>query len=105
MEYRVVLTERFARHLQEMGDYIAADNPSRAITWLEEVEVKVMKLDYFPESHPYAREHNNHDVELRQLVFGRGRYKYRVIFTVRKAEVVVLDIRHASREGHPPKSL
>lgn len=105
MEYRVVLTERFARHLQEMGDYIAADNPSRAVTWLEEVEAKVMKLDYFPESHPYARENDGHDAELRQLVFGRGRYKYRVIFTVRKDEVVVLDIRHASRDEHPPKSL
>ena len=105
MEYRVVLTERFARHLQEMGDYIAADNPSRAVTWLEEVEAKVMKLDYFPESHPYARENDSHDVELRQLVFGRGRYKYRAIFTVREKEVVVLDIRHASRDKHPPKSL
>ena len=105
MEYKVLLTERFAKHLQEMGDYIAADNPNRAVTWLKEVEAKVMKLDQFPEAHPYARENNNHGIELRQLVFGRGRYKYRVIFTVRESEVVVLDIRHASREGHPPQSL
>ena len=105
MEYKVVLTERFARHLQQMGDYIAADNPQRAVSWIEEVEVKVMKLNCFPESHPYARENSHHHIELRQLVFGRGRHKYRVIFTVRADDVVVLDIRHASREGHPPKSL
>ncbi len=105
MEYKVVLTERFARHLQEMGDYIAVDNPRRAITWLEEVGAKVLKPDCFPQSHPYAREDDDYDIELRQLVFGRGRYKYRVIFTVREDDVVVLDIRHASRESHPPKSL
>jgi toxin ParE1/3/4 len=105
MDCAVVLTERFVRHLQEMGDYIAADNPRRAVTWLEEVEVKVMKLDCFPQSHPYARENDGHNIELRQLVFGRGRYKYRVIFTVRETDVVVLDIRPASREGHSPKSL
>ena len=105
MKYKVVLTQRVARHLQEMGDYIAADNPQRAISWLEEVEIKIMKLDCFPESYPFARENDNHNIELRQLVFGRGRYKYRVIFTVRVDDVVVLDIRHASREGHAPKSL
>ncbi len=105
MDYKVVFTERFARHLQEMGDYIAADNPRRAVSWLEEVEAKVIKLGCFPESHPYARENDGHDIELRQLVFGKGRYKYRVIFTVREDDVVILDIRHASREGHPPKSL
>ena len=105
MEYKVFLTERFARHLQEMGDYIAADNPRRAVTWIQEVESKVMKLDCFPEAHPYARENDNHDIELRQLVFGKGRYKYRVIFTIKESEVIVLDIRHASREGHPPETL
>ena len=105
MIYRVVLTNRFAKNLQAMGDYIAADNPRRALSWLEEVEAKVLKLDHFPEAHPHARENDNHAVELRQLLFGKGRYKYRVIFTIRDSEVVVLDIRHASREGHPPRSL
>ncbi len=105
MSYRVVLTERFARHLKEMGDYIAADNPQRALSWLEEVEAKVLKLDHFPESHPYARENDSHVIELRQLVFGKGRHKYRVVFTVRDSDVVALDIRHGSREEHPPGSL
>lgn len=105
MKYRVLLTKRFARHSRDMGDYIATNYPQRAISWIEEVEAKVLKLDLFPESHPYARENESHDIELRQLVFGRGRNKYRVIFTVKESDVVVLDIRHASREDHPPKSL
>lgn len=41
-----------------------------------------------------AGENDNLNRELGQLVFGRGRYKYRVIFTVRADDVVVLDIRH-----------
>lgn len=105
MKYRVLLTKRFARHSRDMGDYIATNYPQRAISWIEEVEAKVLKLDLFPESHPYARENESHDIELRQLVFGRGRDEYMVIFTVKESDVVVLDIRHASRQGHPPKSL
>lgn len=28
-----------------MGDYIATNYPQRAISWIEEVEAKVLKLD------------------------------------------------------------
>lgn len=52
----VLVTERFALHLQELGDYIAQDNPARAFTWVSEVEQKVAKLDTLPEANPYARE-------------------------------------------------
>lgn len=105
MGFKVLLTERFSLHLMEMGDYIAQDNPQRASSWITEIENKVMKLDQFPEAHPFARENDNHDVELRQLVFGRGRNKYRIIFTVQSKEVVVLDMRHAAQDENLPNSL
>ncbi len=105
MNYRILLTERFTNHLAEIGDYIARDNPSRALSWVGEVEKRVMQLDTFPEALPYARENENYPIELRQLVFGRGRSKYRVIFTVKSDEVVVLDIRHSARNGHDSNAL
>jgi len=105
MSYQVLLTQRFTKHLAELGDYIAFDNPSRAFSWLSEVEKKVMRLDVFPEAHPYARENENYPIELRQLVFGRGRNKYRVIFTVKGEDVIILDIRHSARNEHDSDSL
>ena len=103
MIFKILLTERFSLHLMEMGDYIAQDNLQRAASWVTEIEKRVMKLDQFPEAHPFARENDNHDVELRQLVFGRGRNKYRIIFTVQEKEVVVLDIRHTAQDTNPLK--
>lgn len=97
----VLVTDRFAEHLEALGDYIAKDNPARALSWVSEVEQKVAKLDTLPEAHPYARENELHPIELRQLVFGRGAYKYRIIFTVRTEDVVVLDIRRCAQEEPP----
>lgn len=105
MSCRVVLTKTFSRHLRDIGDYIARDQSSHALSWLKILESKVMLLCDFPEAHPYARENTNHKIELRQLIYGRGRNKYRIIFTVRNKEVVVLDIRHAAREPHPSETL
>jgi len=96
MVYKVLVTERFALHLQELGDYIAQDNPKRAYSWVSEIEQKVANLDTLPEAYPYARENDQYEVELRQLIFGRGRYKYRIIFSIRQNDVVVLDIRRCS---------
>lgn len=104
MVYRVLVTERFALHLQELGDYIAQDTPKRAYSWVCKIEQKVANLDTLPEAHPYARENDQHEVELRQLIFGRGIYKYRIIFTVQQNDVVVLDIRRGAQE-EPPLSL
>ena len=64
-----------------------------------------MKLSQFPEAHPLARENELYKPELRQMIFGKGRSRYRVIFIIRKKEVVVLDIRHAAIDTHPPESL
>lgn len=105
MSYRILLTARFTRHLIEMGDYIALDSSSKASRWVSEVEKKVMQLDVFPEAQRYARENERYSIELRQLVFGRGRNKYRVIFTVKSKEVIVLDIRHGARDEHDPDIL
>ncbi len=105
MIFKVLLTERFSKHLMEMGDYIAQDNLQKSSSWVTEIEKKVMQLGQFPEAHPFARENENHDIELRQLVFGRGRNKYRIIFTVQSKDVVVLDIRHTAQDTNLPNSL
>ena len=105
MAYKVVVTARFKRHLRDIGDYIAAENPGLARRWIGELEGKVLKLSSFPEAYPLAREYESHAVELRQMLFGRGRNKYRIIFTIRGSEVVVLDVRHGARDELPPGSL
>ena len=105
MEYRVSLTGRFILHLQDIGDYIAQDSPSSALRWIEELERQLLRLKKFPEGHAPARENKNHSVELRQMLYGKGRHQYRIIFTIQNDEVVVLDLRHGAMDSLPPGDL
>jgi len=56
-----------------------------------------------------ARENNNFSQEIRQLIYGRGRNSYRVIFTILEAQdmttVRILHIRHGSQQtiGEDPE--
>ena len=105
MEYQVSLTDRFVLHLQEIGDHIAKDSPINALRWIEELERQVQRLARFPEGHAPARENENHSVELRQMLYGKGRHQYRIIFTIKGDQVIVLDVRHGARQDLPPKNL
>ena len=105
MAYQVSFTDRFVLHLQEIGDRIAGDSPASALPWIEELERQILRLARFPEGYPPARENENHSVELRQMLYGKGRHQYRVIFTIQNDQVIVLDVRHGARQDLPPKDL
>lgn len=55
-----------------------------------------------PKRCPLARENEYFSQEIRQLLYGRGRNSYRVLFTVLEEQnistVRVLHIRHASQQ-------
>ena len=47
---RVVFSPLAKHDLQSIADYIAADNPSRAETFVEEIEARCLALGGFPRS-------------------------------------------------------
>ena len=98
MRFEIQLTDRFITHLEEISDYIARSSPRNALQWIENVERQLLKLETFPERHPPARETDAHDLPLRQMLYGKGRCRYRIIFSIDGSMVTVLDIRHSSRE-------
>jgi hypothetical protein len=55
-----------------------------------------------PKRCPLARENDHFSQELRQLLYGRGRNSYRVIFTILEEQdistVRILHIRHAYQQ-------
>jgi plasmid stabilization system protein ParE len=62
----------------------------RALAWLDTMEASIEKqLSRFPLACPVAPESKEFDAEVRHLILGR----YRVIFTIRKGDVLVLTIR------------
>jgi mRNA-degrading endonuclease RelE of RelBE toxin-antitoxin system len=46
-----------------------------------------------------ARENDDFPEEIRQLIYGKSRNKYRIIFTIKEDIVYVLYVRHSSQSS------
>lgn len=96
MKYRVLIETRAARDIDQASKWIAAQAPEAAERWFNAIETGIYSLANFPKRCPLAREDELFSYELRQLVYGRGHGRYRVIFTVRGNAVHVLHVRHGA---------
>jgi plasmid stabilization system protein ParE len=93
--HKVVTTDLAAAEIEEVYCFIRdRDGPGRAANWRRNMYAKVEFLEVFPERCGLAPESDGCRVELRNTFYGQ----YRIIFTVREEEVVVLHIRHGSRQ-------
>ncbi|GAB6909758.1 type II toxin-antitoxin system RelE/ParE family toxin [Desulfosarcina cetonica] len=54
--------------LEEIGDYIARDNPSRAVSFIQEIRDLCAKLTASPEAYPLRRELGQ---DIRMVAFRR----------------------------------
>ncbi len=100
MAYRVDLTERAARNLRRIYLTIDAENVTQAQAWFNGFEQAVLSLD----EHPARGAPIPEDKNLRHLLYGRRRYRYRIIYTIDEENqvVTVLHIRHGARDAFVP---
>ncbi|MBE7538027.1 MAG: type II toxin-antitoxin system RelE/ParE family toxin [Opitutaceae bacterium] len=94
-----------ARELVTISLWIAQDNPPAAARWLETTESRVAALATFPERCPPAPEARETGVQVRQLLVGKKRGLYRVLFCVKEREVQILRIIHGMRRHLTPKEI
>ena len=85
------LSPRTAGDLEEIGDYIARDNPARAVSFVEELREACKRLPESPESHPTRSEFG---AGLRVAIYRR----YMIFFRVLPNEVRVERILHGARD-------
>jgi len=69
-----------ASDLEEIGDYIARDNPHRAITFVREIREHCQKIVSFPEA---AQLHPEYGDGVRMIPHGR----YLIFYTVQTGHV------------------
>lgn len=90
-ERRAILwTGRARRDLEAIGDYIARDDPVAAVRWIEQLFGAVEQAASMPRSGRVVPEVGDRDV--REIIRGR----YRIVYRVRAAAIVVLTVF----EGH-----
>lgn len=85
-------SDRASRDLEEIGDYIARDNPDQAARFVAELREACAGLCTFPYRFPQAQRYG--DASIRQRVFR----DYLIIYTVAEDAVSVVTISHGSRE-------
>jgi toxin ParE1/3/4 len=88
-----IFSERAAHDLEEIGDYIAQDNPQRALSYVQELRERCQKATDLPGAPLIVDQIGGFPV--RKIIFGR----YRIYYTWLQEQnvIVILHIRHGAR--------
>ena len=84
--------------------------PDRAQAWYQQLIQAIASLKTMPRRCPVARESAFFSQEIRQLLYGTGKHRYRILFTILADQptptVRILHIRNAAQRaiGEPDNS-
>jgi plasmid stabilization system protein ParE len=105
MTYRLITLPRAERGAWDAYHWLAERAPEAAHRWYRELREAIESLATHPQRCPLAPENEHAAEEIRQLLYGRHRGVYRILFTVEADTVYVLTVRHGARQSLPPDAL
>lgn len=102
MAYRVEITAQALADARAVTTYIARHSPAAATRWFDGLMAAVASLAEWPGRGPLAPEATTLHRELHQLLYGKRRGVYRILFLVYHEaqpvpEVRIVAIRHGAR--------
>ncbi len=98
MTYRLRVTARAVADADETHTWIAEHGSAdQADRWYQGLFKQMETLAKHPTRCPRAAETDKFPEELRQLLYGKGKNKHRIICAIRDKDVVVLFIHHSAR--------
>ena len=103
--YRIEITEQAIADAdmayEWMNEHISIEYAEK---WYQGLFKQMETLKRLPGRCPIARESVRFPEEIRELVYGKTRHKhkYRILFTIRGEDVVILYVYHSSREELNP---
>ena len=101
--YRIELAASAKADIRETTRWIRDEvSPASAAQWLVRLDKAIGTLERQPLRCPLADEDDGFPEEIRVLPLGRRPAKYRIVFTIRGASVVVLYVRHTARDELRP---
>lgn len=86
----VVLSPLAESDLEDIADYIAADNPRRALSFVDELLDQCAKIAQFPQGHP-----SRDDLAPGLRMASHGRYL--IFYNVLDADIRIERILHSAR--------
>ncbi|MGO8673957.1 MAG: type II toxin-antitoxin system RelE/ParE family toxin [Capsulimonadaceae bacterium] len=97
-EYRIILQPEAYDGMESAYAYIERESPASAHKWAVGLMDAINSLDMFPARCPLAPESELFRHEIRQLLYGKGRNAYRILFTIQGDAVSILHIRHGAQD-------
>ncbi|MDR2880279.1 MAG: type II toxin-antitoxin system RelE/ParE family toxin [Azoarcus sp.] len=89
---RIRFSDEAKTDLQRIGDYIARDDPKRAVSFIDELQQKCLSLAASPRAFPLVPRYERHDV--RRRLHGN----YLIFYRVGAAEIVILHVLHGAQD-------
>jgi plasmid stabilization system protein ParE len=105
MEFLVEIAEPAERDIEDAYLWFYDASPARADTWYRGLCRAILSLRELPRRCPIAPESQDLDREIRQLLYGRQRLMYRILYEIREDTVFVLRLRHTARARLDPEEL
>ncbi|NEQ38116.1 MAG: type II toxin-antitoxin system RelE/ParE family toxin [Okeania sp. SIO3I5] len=103
MKYRVEITDVALAEAEEVYVWIMDRfSPESAQQWFEGLMDAIESLNKSPKRFSLAPENDVFPEEIRQVLYGKGRGMYRILFTISESIVYILHVRHASRQFIEP---
>ena len=103
MTYQIRLADSAKADLREVTRWIRDEvSPAAADKWLNGLIEAAQTLKRQPLRCPLAAESEKFPEEIRLLLLGNRKAKYRILFTIREDTVVILYVRHVARDEVEP---
>ena len=98
MPFRVVFRPRAQADITAAATWLARTSPAAAVQWRRGVLSIIDKLETNPALYTAA----DLGLDLRELLYGRRRSAYRILFTIDGQTVNVHRVRHAAQDRLKP---
>jgi plasmid stabilization system protein ParE len=105
MSFTVRLTRRALADIDAGVAYRAQRSAAAAARWRAGLLARVADLEQSPDRCPLADEAEDLGLELRELLYGRRRNVYRILFTIDGQTVNILRVRHAAQDRLTPEDV
>jgi plasmid stabilization system protein ParE len=101
MTYRVIIQPKAERDIQQAAQYILdqSKSPATALRWVRGIRAKLDTLKAHPLRCPIDPDSVVYGAEVRLLLFGKKRGRYRILFTIQSDMVRILTVRHSARQS------
>ena len=105
MRYEVIIERPAQEDIENAYLRLYQRAGAQALDWFYGIEEAILSLEQFPKRCGLATEDPRFSEQIRQLLFGKKKGMYRILFTIKVHRVHVLHVRHTSQDLLDPELL